>query len=146
MKKLSKSLLFTSFINFALHMKKNYLFIALISIITFIYSFTPPIRDVSIDTFKNKGNVTLVITGNNMDNISEIIIQRGSDASEALRQIKILTPTELEHLKTAPLTWVDKFPISGTTNILYRAVVTYKEGYQKIYPATETRIDSTLTK
>jgi hypothetical protein len=126
-------------------MKKIYLLIVLASFILLIYAFTTPMRDVNINTFKNKGNVTLVITGNNIDNISEIIIQRGTDASEALRQIKILSPSELQHLKTAPLTWVDKFPVSGTTNILYRAVVTYKEGYQKMFPATETRIDTIIT-
>lgn len=102
-------------------------------------------RDIEVHTFKNKGEVKLVITGSNIDSIQEVVIQRGTSADEALRQIKILSSKELMQLKNAPLIWIDKFPLSGTTNMLYRAVVTYKQGYQKLYPAIETRIDSTYT-
>lgn len=103
-------------------------------------------KDIVITTFKSKGEVKLVITGNNLDKISEVIIQRGTDPTQPLRQIRILTTKEIEQLKNAPLTWVDKFPLSGATDAFYRAAVTYKEGYQRIFPAIETKIDSTYIK
>lgn len=125
---------------------KNFLLVCSSLILVFLLSSLAPGRDITVNTFKSKGEVTLVITGSNMDNIKEVIIQRGTDAGEALRQIKILTPKEMEMLKNAPLTWIDKFPLSGASNAYYRAVVTYKEGFQRIYPAVETKIDSTFTK
>ena len=126
-------------------MKKFFLLCSALFTILMFSAFAPG-RDITVNTFKSNGEVTLVITGSNMDNIKEVIIQRGTDASQPLRQIKILSVKEMEILKNAPLTWVDKFPLSGATNAYYRAVVTYKEGFQRIYPAVETKIDSTFTK
>lgn len=103
-------------------------------------------RDIIINSYKSKGEVTLVIIGSNIDAISQVVIQRGTNTGEMLRQIKILTPADLEKLKTAPVNVVDKFPLSGAEGAFYKAVVTYKEGFERIYPATETVIDTSYTK
>lgn len=103
-------------------------------------------RDIHLDTFKSKGVVTIVVTGMNIDSMTEITILRGTEASESLRQIKILSENDLKILKSAPLTLVDKFPLSGTDHVLYRACVTYKAGYQKYFPASEMKIDTSYTK
>ena len=103
-------------------------------------------RDINVDTFKSKGVVTIIVTGINIDSMSEISILRGTEASESLRQIKILSENDFKILKSAPLTLVDKYPLSGTEHVLYRACVTYKAGYQKYFPASEMKIDTSYTK
>ena len=122
-----------------------YIFSSFIAIL-FLSSMIGYQRDINISTFKSKGTVTLVITGKNIDQIEEVTILRGSDLGEAMRQVKTLSAAELNILKTAPVKWVDKFPLPGNSPAYYRAVVTYKEGVQRYFPATDMKVDSTLFK